>query len=107
MRNLLKMPIRRKGNKWYWGSKGPFDSRKKAEQVSQAAHASGYVSKSDIRLEKALTSINKLIELSGGRQGAMPLNTLGAGDYGQHTGTPSQNKSKKTKQEEEERLRSN
>jgi hypothetical protein len=107
MRNPLKMPIRRKDNKWYWGSKGPFDSRKKAEQVSQAAHASGYVSKSDTRLEKALTNINKLIKLSGGRQGAMPLNTLGAGDYGQHVGNPSQNKSKKTKQEEEERLRSN
>ena len=36
------MPIRRQGDKWYWGSKGPFDSRKKAEQVAQAAHSSGY-----------------------------------------------------------------
>ena len=65
------------------------------------------IRKSDIRLEKALTSINKLIELSGGRQGAMPLNTLGAGDYGQHTDYPSPHKSKKTKKEEEERLHSN
>ena len=39
------MPIRQRENKWYWGSKGPFDSRKKAEKVAQAAHASGYVTK--------------------------------------------------------------
>ena len=39
------MPIRQRDNKWYWGSKGPFTSRKKAEKVAQAAHASGYVSK--------------------------------------------------------------
>jgi len=40
------MPVRQRDNKWYWGSKGPFDSRKKAEKVAQAAHASGHVSKS-------------------------------------------------------------
>ena len=102
------MPIRQKNNKWYWGGKGPFDSRKKAEQVAQAAHSSGYVSKSDTRLEKALTSINELVNLSKGRQGTIPLNTLGAGDYGQHVDYPSPHKSKKTKkEEEEERLRSN
>ena len=37
------MPIRQRNNKWYWGSKGPFDSRKKAEKVAHAVHASGYV----------------------------------------------------------------
>ena len=36
------MPISERNGKWYWGSKGPFDSRKKAEEVAQAAHASGY-----------------------------------------------------------------
>jgi len=36
------MPIRKRGNKWHWGSKGPFDSRKKAAEVARAAHASGY-----------------------------------------------------------------
>ena len=39
------MPILQRDKKWYWGSKGPFPSRKKAEKVAQAAHASGYVSK--------------------------------------------------------------
>lgn len=37
------MPIRHvKGKGWYWGSKGPFASRKKAEEVARAAYASGY-----------------------------------------------------------------
>lgn len=36
------MPITRRGGKYYWGSKGPFDSREKAEEVARAAHASGY-----------------------------------------------------------------
>ena len=36
------MPISKKKDGWYWGSKGPFDSRDKAEEVAQAAHASGY-----------------------------------------------------------------
>jgi len=36
------MPITRRGGKYYWGSKGPFASRKKAEDVARAAHASGY-----------------------------------------------------------------
>ena len=39
------MPVRQRENKWYWGSKGPFTSRTKAEKVAQAAYASGYVSK--------------------------------------------------------------
>ena len=65
------------------------------------------IRKSDIRLEKALTSIGELVNLSKGRQGTVPLNTLGAGDYGQHIDYPSPHKSKKTKKEEEERLHSN
>lgn len=39
------MPIRRvkqDGVKWYWGSRGPFATRKQAESVAKAAYASGY-----------------------------------------------------------------
>ena len=36
------MPISERNGKWYCRSKGPFNSRKKAEEVAQAAHASGY-----------------------------------------------------------------
>ena len=36
------MPIRQKDGKWYWGSQGPFESKKKAEEVAKAAHAAGF-----------------------------------------------------------------
>ena len=36
------MPIKQKNGKWYWGSQGPFKSKKKAEEVAQAAHAAGF-----------------------------------------------------------------
>lgn len=36
------MPIKKVKGGWKWGSKGPFDTRKKAEQVRRAAYASGY-----------------------------------------------------------------
>ena len=39
------MPITKKKDGYYWGSKGPFKTRKKATQVAQAAYASGYVKK--------------------------------------------------------------
>jgi len=40
------MPITKRKNGYYWGSKGPFKTKKKAQQVAQAAYASGYVKKS-------------------------------------------------------------
>ena len=36
------MPIVKKQDGWYWGSKGPFATKQKAIQVGQAAHASGF-----------------------------------------------------------------
>ena len=36
------MPIKQKNGKWYWGSQGPFESKKKAEEVAQAAHATDF-----------------------------------------------------------------
>lgn len=36
------MPVVKKQDGWYWGSKGPFASKQKAIQVGQAAYASGY-----------------------------------------------------------------
>lgn len=44
------MPIQRKPDGWYWGSKGPFKSRAKAQQVATAAYASGY--KKENQMEK-------------------------------------------------------
>jgi len=45
------MPIQKKGDKWYWGSQGPFSSREKAEDVAQAAYASGYKKSIDVFTE--------------------------------------------------------
>lgn len=36
------MPVVKKSDGWYWGSKGPFATKQKALQVGRAAHASGY-----------------------------------------------------------------
>ena len=36
------MPIKKTDKGWYWGSKGPFKSKRKAQKVAQAAYASGY-----------------------------------------------------------------
>jgi len=36
------MPIRRRNRDWYWGSRGPFRTKRKAEQVARAAYSSGY-----------------------------------------------------------------
>ncbi len=43
---MIIMPITKRKNGYYWGSKGPFKTKKKAQQVAQAAYASGYVKKS-------------------------------------------------------------
>lgn len=36
------MPVQKKNNKWYWGSQGPFATKRQAQAVGRAAYASGY-----------------------------------------------------------------
>jgi len=36
------MPLIKRPSGWFWGSKGPFDSKAKALAVARAAYASGY-----------------------------------------------------------------
>lgn len=36
------MPVEEKNGSWWWGSKGPFPSKEKAEEVERAAYANGY-----------------------------------------------------------------
>mgnify|MGYP007026935049 CR=1 FL=1 len=36
------MPVMKKSDGWWWGSKGPFPTKQKAIQVGQAAHAAGF-----------------------------------------------------------------
>lgn len=38
------MPLVKKQSGWFWGSKGPFDTKTKALAVARAAFASGYKS---------------------------------------------------------------
>lgn len=39
------MPLVKRQSGWFWGSKGPFDSKAKALAVARAAYASGYKGK--------------------------------------------------------------
>jgi hypothetical protein len=41
------MPLVKRQSGWFWGSKGPFDTRAKALAVSRAAYASGYKGESN------------------------------------------------------------
>lgn len=36
------MPLVKRPSGWFWGSKGPFDSKAKALAVARAAYAHGY-----------------------------------------------------------------
>jgi hypothetical protein len=36
------MPLVKKQSGWFWGSKGPFNTKAKALAVARAAYASGY-----------------------------------------------------------------
>jgi hypothetical protein len=48
------MPIAKKQDGWYFGSKGPFATKAKALQVAQAAYSSGYKEKREKNLCVAL-----------------------------------------------------
>jgi len=39
------MPVVKKRDGWYWGSKGPFTSKEKAVAAGRAAYAGGYKKK--------------------------------------------------------------
>ena len=39
------MPVRKGRDGWYWGSKGPFATKAKAEEVGRAAYGTGYKKK--------------------------------------------------------------
>jgi len=53
------MPIKHRSDGWYWGSKGPFDTEKKALEVQRVAYASGYTGKS---MNQIIKSIDNVLE---------------------------------------------
>lgn len=63
------MPIRKTSKGYYWGEKGPFATREKAEEVERAAYASGYRSREDNKAERAGRRVAKDIEYDDMRSG--------------------------------------
>lgn len=53
------MPIRHTSEGWWWGSKGPFSTKKKALQVQGAAYASGYKKSLDGKKKKVNKGIGE------------------------------------------------
>lgn len=47
------MPVEEKNGSWWWGSKGPFPSKEKAEEVERAAYANGYPKDSALAFDRA------------------------------------------------------
>ena len=59
------MPIKKTSKGWYWGSKGPFKSKKKARQVEKAAYASGYKKKKKKKRRKKMEQLVPYIVVIG------------------------------------------
>lgn len=47
------MPVHQKDGKWFWGGRGPFDTKEKAEEVERAAYANGYTGDSALAFDRA------------------------------------------------------
>lgn len=56
------MPLVKKQSGWFWGSKGPFDSKAKALAVARAAYAHGYKGESNelLTFDLAYTSESRV-----------------------------------------------
>lgn len=47
------MPVHQKDGKWFWGGRGPFDTKEKAEEVERAAYANGYAQDAAFAFDRA------------------------------------------------------
>lgn len=77
------MPIRHTDKGWYWGSKGPFATRAKAQQVANAAYASGYQEEYQMDKSKVAEFIGTLLH-SATIAHFMHLQAEGEGSYAKH-----------------------
>jgi hypothetical protein len=65
------MPLVKKQSGWYFGSKGPFDTKAKALSVARAAYANGYKGENNMLIsfdliytsEKRVQNIEKNIQV--------------------------------------------
>ena len=94
------MPITRRGGKYYWGSKGPFASRKKAEEVARAAHASGYQEDTMATVTGTTTggaTMRSMIKEDGGESSGSPtVFTVETSGYNETYNERDKNKKKKS-----------
>ena len=66
------MPLHKKQSGWFWGSKGPFNTKAKALSVARAAYASGYKNENNLLItfdliytsEKRVQNIEKNIQVN-------------------------------------------
>lgn len=58
------MPFRKTDKGYYWGSKGPFPTMAKAQQVARAAYASGFKEEAQMDQETVGEFVGTLLHLS-------------------------------------------
>ena len=77
------MPIRHTDKGWYWGSKGPFPTRAKAQQVATAAYASSYGEENQMEKSVVAEFVGTLLH-SATITHFMHLQAQGEGSYAKH-----------------------
>ena len=77
------MPFRKTDKGYYWGSKGPFSTMAKAQQVARAAHASGFKEKEQMDQETVGEFIGTLLH-SATITHFMHLQVTGEGSNAKH-----------------------
>lgn len=77
------MPIRYTDKGWYWGSKGPFPTRAKAQQVATAAYSSGYGEENQMEKSVVAEFIGTLLH-SATITHFMHLQAQGEGSFAKH-----------------------
>lgn len=77
------MPIRHTDKGWYWGSKGPFPTRAKAQQVATAAYSSGYGEENQMEKSVVAEFVGTLLH-SATITHFMHLQAQGEGSFAKH-----------------------
>ena len=78
-----QMPVHKKDDGWYWGSKGPFPTKQKAIQVGQAAYASGY-KENEMLDQKATAEFIGVLLHSATLTHLQHFQVTGVGSYAAH-----------------------
>lgn len=79
------MPLRHTDKGWFWGSKGPFDTKDKALAVARAAYAHGYKESEGDEMNPAIAEFIATLLHSATVTHFMHLQTEGEGSYARHT----------------------